>query len=104
MIISTDGNATQDLINGAVILRAACEAPIRQMAINAGISPDIVIDRVLKSSEVEGWNFRTGQMVNMIEEGVIDPVKVTRVALQNATSCAGTLITTNFGIIQTESK
>ena len=48
-----------------------------------------------------GWNFLTNQSANMLEAGVIDPVKVTRTALQNAASCAGTLITTNYGIIQT---
>jgi chaperonin GroEL (HSP60 family) len=49
-----------------------------------------------------GWNFRTGELSDLFNSGVIDPVKVTRTALQNAASCAGTLITTNFGIIQTE--
>ena len=50
----------------------------------------------------KGWNFRTNQLSNLAQDGVIDPVKVTKTALQNAASCAGTLITTNHGIIQTE--
>ena len=50
----------------------------------------------------DGWDFRNGDMTNLFDAGIIDPVKVTRTALQNAASCAGTLITTNFGIIQTE--
>ena len=72
------------------------------MAQNAGLSPDIIVDKVLSSEDGYGWNFRTNQLTNLANDGVIDPVKVTRTALQNAASCAGTLITTNHGIIQTE--
>ena len=72
------------------------------MALNAGLSPDIIIDRVLSSGVGKGWDFRNDCLTNMIESGIIDPVKVTKTALQNASSCAGTLITTNYGIIQTE--
>jgi len=56
----------------------------------------------LEAHKDYGWNFRTGELVNLFRGGIIDPVKVTRTALQNAASCAGTLITTNYGIIQTE--
>jgi chaperonin GroEL len=72
------------------------------MALNANESPDIIIERILTSRKNYGWNFRTGELVDLFKNGVIDPVKVTRTALQNAASCAGTLITTNYGIIQTE--
>ena len=74
------------------------------MALNADESPDIVVDTVLNSNGVQGWDFNRGSIVNLIESGVIDPVKVTKAALKNAASCAGTLITTNYGIIQTEDK
>ena len=84
------------------IIKAACEEPIRQMALNAGESPDLIIQQVLETQGNIGWNFLTQQVGDLLTEGVIDPVKVTRSALQNAASCAGTLITTNFGIIQTE--
>lgn len=88
---------------GAGVIQAACQEPLRQMAINAGESPDLIVERVLASeNNTMGWNFRTGQMVDLFKSGVIDPVKVTRTALQNAASCASTLITTNFGIIQME--
>ena len=87
---------------GAVVVREACREPLRQMALNANESPDIIIDKVLSARKNYGWNFRTGEMVNLFKSGIIDPVKVTRTALQNAASCAGTLITTNYGIIQTE--
>ena len=87
---------------GAAVIKEACREPMRQMALNANESPDIIINKVLDASKNYGWNFRTGELVNLFKSGIIDPVKVTRTALQNAASCAGTLITTNYGIIQTE--
>jgi chaperonin GroEL len=87
---------------GATVVKEACREPLRQMALNASESPDIIIQEVLSANKNYGWNFRTGEMVDLFKNGVIDPVKVTRTALQNAASCAGTLITTNYGIIQTE--
>ena len=71
------------------------------MAENAGLSPDIIVQEVLDSDANMGWNFRSNQLTDLTNDGVIDPVKVTRTALQNAASCAGTLITTNYGIVQT---
>ena len=87
---------------GAVVVREACREPLRQMALNSSESPDIIISKVLDAPKGCGWNFRSGELVNLFKSGIIDPVKVTRTALQNAASCAGTLITTNYGIIQTE--
>jgi len=86
----------------ASIVAEACQEPIRQMALNAGQSPDLIIDQVTNAEQSEGWDFRESRLTSMIRHGIIDPVKVTRTALQNAASCAGTLITTNYGIIQTE--
>jgi chaperonin GroEL len=91
-----------DQITGAMVVREACTEPIRQMALNAGVSPDLTVAKVLDAEFGHGWDFREGKMTNLLKAGIIDPVKVTRIALQNAASCAGTLITTNFGIIQTE--
>ena len=87
---------------GASVIKEACCEPLRQMALNANESPDIIIEKVVTASKNYGWNFRSGELVNLFKSGIIDPVKVTRTALQNAASCAGTLITTNYGIIQTE--
>ena len=87
---------------GASVVQAAASEPLRQMALNANESSDIIIDKILASDKDYGWNFRTGELINLFKSGIIDPVKVTRTALQNAASCAGTLITTNYGIIQTE--
>ena len=71
------------------------------MAANAGESADIILNEIAKTDTGIGWDFRNNRLVNLIETGIIDPVKVTRTALQNAVSCAGTLITTKYGIVQT---
>ena len=91
-----------DQAYGASVIREACREPLRQMALNANESPDIIINKILDARKNYGWNFRTGELVNLFKSGIIDPAKVARTALQNAASCAGTLITTNYGIIQTE--
>ena len=98
MVVST---RDRDVALGAAIVQAACKEPIRQMALNACESPDLIINQVLESPQEKGWDFKNGRLTDMLLEGIVDPVKVTRVALQNAASCAGTLITTNYGIIQT---
>jgi chaperonin GroEL len=98
-IAITTTNSDQSV--GANIVQSACEAPFRQMALNSGESPDLLIRAVLSDSEGRGWDFRNGTLTNHLKAGILDPVKVTRTALQNAASCAGTLITTNYGIIQT---
>jgi len=97
--LSESNNEYEDLANK--ILKSACEAPIRQMAANAGESGDIILNEISKSEPGMGWDFRNNKMVNLIDSGIIDPVKVTRTALQNAVSSAGTLMTTKYAIIQT---
>jgi chaperonin GroEL len=92
----------EDQIHGLSIIKEACKEPFRQMALNAGESPDILIKLISESDTGVGWDFRNNKLTNMHDGGIIDPVKVTKTALQNAASCASTLITTNFGIIQTE--
>lgn len=87
---------------GVEIIKRAVSEPLRQMAKNAGESADIIQNMVASLSGFEGYNFSNGEIVNMIDAGIIDPVKVTRCALQNAVSVAGTLITTNHAIIQVE--
>ena len=84
---------------GAKIILDAVEEPLRQMAKNAGKSPDLIIDRVRHLTGNKGYNFMTDSVVNMLDEGIVDPVKVTRCALQNAVSVASTLITTSHAIV-----
>jgi len=93
--------SSEQALGGSVVM-AACEEPIRQMAANAGLSPDLMVEKVLNADKKDGVDFRSGELINMSDAGIIDPVKVTLTALTNAASCAGTLITTNYGIIQTE--
>lgn len=85
---------TGDEATGRNIVLRALEEPVRQIAHNAGFEGSIVIDR-LKNAEVgTGFNAATGEWVDMIEEGIIDPVKVSRSALQNAASVASLILTT----------
>ena len=91
-------NDDQEL--GVKILLDVVRAPMKQMALNAGESPDLIVNTVESSEPNFGWNFATGELVDMLATGIIDPVKVTRVALQNAVSASSTLLTTNYAIIQ----
>ena len=84
---------------GVEIIRRSLQAPVRQMALNAGESPDLIIDRIA-NSENQGWDFKNSKLTNMVEDGIIDPAKVTRVAMQNSVSAASTLITTSNSIIE----
>ena len=84
-----------------MIIKEAIIAPIKQMANNAGQSPDIIVDKVSAcTSKLEGWDFAKSEIVNMLEAGIVDPTKVTRCALQNAVSVASTLITTSHAIVE----
>jgi len=91
-------NEDQEL--GVKIMLDVVKAPIKQMAENAGESPDLIVNTVENSDPAFGWDFATGELVDMLATGIIDPVKVTRVALQNAVSASSTLLTTNYAIIQ----
>ena len=85
---------TGDEATGRNIVLRALEEPVRQIALNAGFEGSIVIDRLKNSEAGAGFNAATGEWVNMIEAGIIDPVKVTRSALQNAASVASLILTT----------
>ena len=85
---------------GAKIVLRACEAPLRTMARNAGESEDIIIRMVQEAQGDEGYDFLNRRMVSTYERGIIDPKKVTRCALQNAASAAGTLLTTSHAIVK----
>ena len=79
---------------GAQIVRVAIEAPLKQIAENAGLEPGVVAEKVRNLPAGEGLNAATGEYVNLIEAGIIDPAKVTRSALQNAASIASLFLTT----------
>lgn len=79
---------------GRNIVLRALEEPVRQIAYNAGYEGSVIIDKLKNSDLGTGFNAATGEWVNMIEAGIIDPVKVTRSALQNAASVASLILTT----------
>jgi chaperonin GroEL len=88
------GTLEGDEATGARIIHAALESPAKLIAANAGHEGAVIVQRVEAESGSMGFNAATGEMVDLIEAGVIDPVKVTRAALQNAASIAGLLLTT----------
>ncbi len=88
-----DLELTGDEATGRNIVLRALEEPVRQIAHNAGFEGSIVIDRLKNAELGTGFNAATGEWVNMIEEGIIDPVKVSRSALQNAASVASLILT-----------
>ena len=79
---------------GANIILKALEAPLRRIAENAGLEGSVIIDKVRSEEPGFGFNALTEEYVNMVDNGILDPAKVTRSALQNATSVASTLLTT----------
>ncbi len=83
-----------DEATGANIVKVAVEAPLKQIAVNAGLEGGVVVERVRNLPTGEGLNAATGEYVNLLAAGIADPVKVTRSALQNAASIAGLFLTT----------
>ncbi len=89
---------TEDEKVGFKIVRRALEEPIRQISENAGVDGAVIAERAKGEKKGVGFNARTGEWVNMLEAGIIDPAKVTCSALKNAASVAGTLLTTECAI------
>ncbi|AXA95177.1 chaperonin GroEL [Microbacterium laevaniformans] len=85
---------TGDEATGANIVKVAIEAPLKQIALNAGLEPGVVANKVSELPVGQGLNAATGEYVDMFAAGIIDPAKVTRSALQNAASIAGLFLTT----------
>ncbi|AQY02303.1 chaperonin GroEL [Microbacterium sp. NPDC088619] len=85
---------TGDEATGANIVRVAIEAPLKQIALNAGLEPGVVANKVSELPSGQGLNAATGEYVDMFAAGIIDPAKVTRSALQNAASIAALFLTT----------
>ncbi|GAB6189529.1 chaperonin GroEL [Marinitoga arctica] len=89
-----------DELIGAKVVYNALEAPIRQIALNAGVDGAIIIDRVLAKDEASyGYDALNDEFVDMFEKGIIDPAKVTRSAVQNASSIASMLLTTEVLVV-----
>jgi len=84
----------EDQEHGIVIAKRAMEAPLREIVANAGEEPSVVLNKVAEGKGNYGYNAATGEYGDMVEMGILDPTKVTRLALQNAASIAGLMITT----------
>ena len=89
---------------GVDIMRRALDAPLRQICSNAGVEPSIVAQAVREGKDDFGYDARTGEYVNMFKAGIIDPTKVARVAVQNATSIAGMILTTEAAVTEIPEK
>ena len=96
--ISTLMGDNEDETTGIHIVARAIEEPLRQIAANAGVEGSVIINKIREGAADFGYNARTDEYVNMFEAGVIDPVKVSRVALENAASVAGMFLTTECAI------
>ena len=84
---------------GAQIVRAALEAPIRQIAENAGVDGSVVVEKLLENKDANfGYDALKGQFVDMMEVGIIDPVKVVKIALESAVSVSTLFLTMNAGV------
>jgi len=109
-VLDSIKGANQDQDTGISIIRRAIEEPIRQILTNSGLEPSVIVNKIREAQTgngVEfgyGYNARTDEFVNMFTDGVIDPKKVSRVALQNAASIAGLLLTTETTIVEKPSK
>tara|TARA_B100001564_G_scaffold243906_1_gene206744 strand:- start:6793 stop:8361 length:1569 start_codon:yes stop_codon:yes gene_type:complete len=91
--------ASEEQATAFSIFKRALESPFRTMASNAGLIPDVVMLKVEESEGFEGINFSNGNKENLKKSGILDPAKVTRCALKNAISVAGTLLLTNHSIV-----
>ena len=100
-ILNSESVDNEDQKFGFEIIKEAIKEPLRQMALNSGVSPDLILDEIENAENGMGYNFATDEYVDMYAAGIIDPAKVTRVALQNAASVASSLILANFAIIET---
>ena len=97
--IKTLKGDNDDETTGIHIVARAIEEPLRQIAANAGVEGSVIINRIREGKADFGYNARTDEYVNMFEAGVIDPTKVSRVALENAASVAGMFLTTECAIV-----
>jgi chaperonin GroEL len=100
----TAERAREDETTGMRIIRRALEAPIRQLALNAGDEPSVVVEKVTEGSGGFGYNASSRQYEDLTQAGILDPTKVVRSALQNAVSVAGLVLTTEAAIAEIPKK
>ena len=95
---------TGDIKVGVDIIRKALEAPLRQIAENAGLEGSVVTEKVRGLPAGHGLNAATGEYVDLIAAGIVDPAKVTRSAIQNAASIAAMILSTNSLVVEKRDK
>jgi chaperonin GroEL len=98
-VLSSIETTNADEVTGIQIVERAIEAPLRTIVENAGGEGSVVVSKVLEGKDDYGYDAKTEQYVNMLEAGIIDPKKVTRVALENAASVSGMILTTECALI-----
>ena len=98
-ILSLTTNLFDDESTGVDIVSRAIQAPFKTICENAGVSADVKLESVLSRPDGSGYNAKTDKYVNMLDAGIIDPKKVTRVALENAASVAGMILTTECALV-----
>lgn len=89
---------------GAAIILMASEEPLSQIAINAGATDSVIVEKVKSSPKGVGYDAAQGEFVDMLKAGIIDPVKVTRSALQNAACVAAMILTTETAVVEKPEK
>ena len=99
-ILNSYTSSIDDLNTGVDIVKRAIKSPFRTICENSGISADVKLEGVMSKPFGTGYNAKTDEYVDMLEAGIIDPTKVTRVALENAASVAGMILTTECALIQ----
>jgi chaperonin GroEL len=102
--INIDGIEESDERTGANIVRRALEEPLRQIAENAGLEGSVIVNDVRNASKGQGLDAATGEIVDLVKEGIIDPAMVTRSALQNAASIAKNILTTEAIVAEVPEK
>jgi chaperonin GroEL len=102
--INIDGLDEADERTGAQIVRRALEEPMRQIAENSGLEGSVVVNDVRKAKKGHGLNAATGEIVDLVAVGIIDPAMVTRSALQNAASIAKNILTTEAIVAEVPEK
>ena len=97
--VKIDADNDEQKIGLQIILDSA-SAPFKQIAENCGLSPDVCYERAKRAKDQQGYHFIQKRVSNLVDDGIVDPVKVARCALQNAVSAGGTLITSNYAVVE----
>ena len=96
-------NLIEEELIGALIVEKSLTYPLRRIIENTGVNPAVIIEEIKNSDFNIGYNASSGKIVDMYEEGIIDPAKVTRSALQNASSIASMILTTECIVVDKQS-